>query len=56
MQEGGHNGYCEWCARTVGANRIPCSQADEADRRTIALTTDSEVCRDELRRRGYGYA
>lgn len=53
MQEAVHNGYCEWCALSVGANRIPCSQADEADRRIIAMTTDSEVCRGELRKRGY---
>jgi hypothetical protein len=53
MQQTAPDGYCEWCARSVGANRIPCSQAAEADRHTIAVTTDSEVCRTELRKRGY---
>ena len=53
MQETAPDGYCEWCARSVGANSIPCSQVAEDDRRTIAVTTNSEVCRNELRKRGY---
>ena len=53
MQKTAPDGYCEWCARSVGANRIPCSQVAEADRRMIAVTTDCEVCRNEVRKRGY---
>jgi hypothetical protein len=44
---------CEWCKQILNESGIPCSDASEADRRSISATTGSDRCKSELQRRGY---